>query len=328
MFVKRKALPCAVIFIRLILVFTQNEVVNWKSSWSSANSLCELAGSMLTGEVTAEKIDITDITNEEQPYWIGAVSLHTPWFDVFTCKVVTQRDFIKKVNIQVNDNNRPVHQCFQECEQYRVFGLSTNACFCFNKLQISGDLCQNRRVSPTSFDVYGYSNSAGIDQAAVVQYDTNSLNPRPFPYNGTGTGDCVAAILVPGESLSSRSSHKLLPCDSRLPYICNGQLVSGPVDWADAVLQCDVVLSSVHQGLYSMDVQSTTVAWTGISRRSDLYWTADVALNENSLFNCLAVRIIANGEASISKKDCKEELPFLCKKGTKAVSCIPIFFNC
>ncbi|XP_061174966.1 uncharacterized protein LOC133184119 [Saccostrea echinata] len=316
MVAKRKALSCAVIFIRVFLVFSQNEVVNWNSSWTVANSLCELAGSRLTGEVTANKIDITDITTEGQACWIGAVSQHTPWFDVFTCKVVTEKDFIKKVSVQVNDNNRPVHHCFKECEQYRVFGLSKSTCYCFNNLQISGDLCQNVRVSTSSFDIYGESASTGIDQAAVLQYDTNSLNPRPIPYNGTGTGDCVAAILVPGESLYSRSSHKLLPCDTQLPYICNGQLMPGPVDWADAVLQCDVVLSSVHQGLYSMEVQRTTVAWTGISRRSDLHWTSDVTLNENSLFNCLAISMSANGEATISKKDCKEELPFLCKKGT------------
>lgn len=59
-------------------------VVRWNSPWTTANSLCKLTGSHLSGEVTVDKMDLTNLPADGQSYWIGAVSIHTPWFDVFS----------------------------------------------------------------------------------------------------------------------------------------------------------------------------------------------------------------------------------------------------
>ncbi|XP_056018849.1 uncharacterized protein LOC125669037 [Ostrea edulis] len=303
---------CTVLFMEMFLFSSQTEVVRWNSPWTTANSLCKLTGSHLSGEVTVDKMDLTNLPADGQSYWIGAVSIHTPWFDVFTCRTAAETDLTKRDNIKIAGNDQPVHDCHYACQNYRVFALSKSSCYCATSL-VFGNACQNVRISSSSFDLYGDSSSTTRDQVPVLQYDTNAVDQRPAPYNGIGTGDCAAAILVPGNPLSS---HKLMACDTKLPFICHGKLIKSSVDWANAVLQCDVVLSSVHRGLYNTTVQQETLAWTGISRRSNLYWTKDAALNEKSLFYCLAVSTSLNGEVTIAKRDCEEELPFLCEDGS------------
>lgn len=44
------------------------------------------------------------------------------------------------------------------------------------------------------------------------------------------------------------------------------------VTWAEAVIRCNIVLTSSFEGYYETPTQSPTLAWTGISRRSHLYW--------------------------------------------------------
>lgn len=58
-------------------------VVNKQTSWSSANSTCELAGFRLSGPVSPEQIPV-DSALPEQSFWIGALSHHTPWFQVYS----------------------------------------------------------------------------------------------------------------------------------------------------------------------------------------------------------------------------------------------------
>ena len=69
--------------IGYIILFVWTLVINLRTSWSSANSLCELTGSGLSGEVKVEKVNAST-TQRGQSYWIGAISHHTPWFDVFS----------------------------------------------------------------------------------------------------------------------------------------------------------------------------------------------------------------------------------------------------
>lgn len=58
-------------------------VVNKQTSWSSANSTCELAGFRLSGPVSPEQIPV-DSALPEQSFWIGALSHHTAWFQVYS----------------------------------------------------------------------------------------------------------------------------------------------------------------------------------------------------------------------------------------------------
>lgn len=66
-----------------IFIFCWIKVVNKQTSWSSANSTCELAGFRLSGPVSPEQIPV-DSALPEQSFWIGALSHHTPWFQVYS----------------------------------------------------------------------------------------------------------------------------------------------------------------------------------------------------------------------------------------------------
>ncbi|XP_034318328.2 uncharacterized protein [Magallana gigas] len=304
---------CAIFSLQTLIVssLSQFEVVNKQTSWSSANSTCELAGFRLSGPVSPEQIPV-DSALPEQSFWIGALSHHTPWFQVYTCKKVTEKNMTLKTDINVRGNDQALYDCFHACKNYVVFALSEVACYCGYKLVFQGYSCENRILPSSPYDLYGYSGSLAAGQVATLQYA--QIQGESFgPYNGTGTGDCAAALIVPGSRLSS---HQYLPCDTKLPYICSRNLSLVAVTWAEAVIRCNIVLTSSFEGYYETPTQSPTLAWTGISRRSHLYWGQDVLVNGNSLFHCLALSIGQNGTAVLTKKNCKEKLPYLCEKGT------------
>lgn len=219
-----------------------------------------------------------------------------------------------KTDISVIGNGQALYDCFHACKNYLVFALSEVACYCGYNL-VLGYSCENRILPSSPYDLYGYSGSLAVGQVATLQYGTIVLIQGDSfgPYNGTGIGDCAAALIVPGSPLSS---HQYIPCDTKLPYICNGNLSLVAVTWAEAVIRCNIVLSSSLAGLYDTPTKSPTLAWTGISRRSHLYWGQELHVNEKSLFHCLALSIGKNGTTFLTKKDCTEKLPFLCEKGT------------
>lgn len=219
-----------------------------------------------------------------------------------------------KTDISVRGNGQAIYDCFHACKNYLVFALSEVACYCGYNLEL-GYSCENRILPSSPYDLYGYSGSLAVGQVATLQYATIALIQGDSfgPYNGTGTGDCAAALIVPG---SPMSSHQYLPCDTKLPYICNGNVSLVAVTWAEAVIRCNIVLSSSLEGLYDTPTKSPTLAWTGISRRSHLYWGQDFHVNGKSLFHCLALSIGQDGTTFLTKKDCKEKLPYLCEKGT------------
>ena len=52
----------------------------------------------------------------------------------------------------------------------------------------------------------------------------------------------------------------------------SGRLVQDAVDWAEAVVRCNLVLTASWGGRYDTPVDSPTRAWSATSRRSKLYW--------------------------------------------------------
>lgn len=66
--------------------------------------------------------------------------------------------------------------------------------------------------------MHSYSNMVYPLKIISGEYINVELDPKlSLAALGTGIGDCAAALIVPGSPLSS---HQYIPCDTKLPYIC------------------------------------------------------------------------------------------------------------